>query len=497
MLRDFFLKIEDDLSPTAYMEKQLSIQPGRTAEIRSANEVRDSIRAYFPKRECFTLPFPVRMNGDERNDERLRNVEKEEYSSLLEPFRKKMEALTQKVLKEAPAKKIWSTSSDNPNNIIRVTGSGLCDFAELIVNAINSGQAPCIEDMWIGACRASCAQGVTNALAAVEKHAEGLLARLPLSLQDLSKEKAEITAVALKEFVRLAAGPKVEEEKERLLARFDERWLALGAKNREVSEERCREIANELFGAVKNTTFSKFDEFCEARAAAKQAFLEQTNSKGPAQDGIMEELTERFKALSDQMQLQFDLDEQRVEMEKQQSEFEARQLEMERLAAEQREREERLKADIQREQLAREAQKLEMERKIHEQDELFEERKRAQDAEIRRLREEGQEQLANMQQEMSLKVEEARRVARAEAQQQLCGLQEQLHVVNDKMKQISEEAAKERREHAARMEEMQRNHRQAMEKKNAERAQPCRPVRGPIGVIVAHTPFGPRIVGYL
>ena len=47
------------VTPLSYLETALSNMVGSGAAVESKNSIRESIRALFPERECFTLVRPV------------------------------------------------------------------------------------------------------------------------------------------------------------------------------------------------------------------------------------------------------------------------------------------------------------------------------------------------------------------------------------------------------------------------------------------------------
>jgi Guanylate-binding protein, N-terminal domain len=66
LLRDFYLDLTEDnrkITPRDYLELALRpMQGGRN--VSSKNEIRESIRALFPDRECFTLVRPLNNEKD-------------------------------------------------------------------------------------------------------------------------------------------------------------------------------------------------------------------------------------------------------------------------------------------------------------------------------------------------------------------------------------------------------------------------------------------------
>ena len=62
LLRDFYLKLEEDgrrVSPRDYLETALTPLAGSAESVKAKNKIRESIKALFPDRDCFTLVRPV------------------------------------------------------------------------------------------------------------------------------------------------------------------------------------------------------------------------------------------------------------------------------------------------------------------------------------------------------------------------------------------------------------------------------------------------------
>lgn len=66
LLRDFYLKLEEDgqqVSPRDYLEAALAPLPGSNEGVKAKNKIRESIKALFPDRDCFTLVRPVSIGS--------------------------------------------------------------------------------------------------------------------------------------------------------------------------------------------------------------------------------------------------------------------------------------------------------------------------------------------------------------------------------------------------------------------------------------------------
>ena len=137
LLRDFVLKLVDlegnPISSKEYLENSLMEQEGTTDTIIEKNLIRRKIKNYFLERECFPMVRPVENEKDLQN---LMNLS-DEYirPEFLEQSKHLREMIYTKVKPKNFGGKILS-------------GEMLIELVESIVNAINDGAIPVIENSW-------------------------------------------------------------------------------------------------------------------------------------------------------------------------------------------------------------------------------------------------------------------------------------------------------------------------------------------------------------
>jgi len=137
LLRDFSLKLEDingnAITEKQYLEKALENVNGNDEIINEKNRVRKLIRTYFPERDCFTLVRPVENEKDLQNLEYLSDDElRNEFLEQAQIFRDRIINIT---TPKTFHKKLLS-------------GSMLLELVENILDTINSGNIPIIENTW-------------------------------------------------------------------------------------------------------------------------------------------------------------------------------------------------------------------------------------------------------------------------------------------------------------------------------------------------------------
>jgi len=137
LLRDFSLKLEDKngnvITEKQYLENALRELSGLTNSIEEKNRVRNLIRAYFPERDCFCM---VRPTEDEHDLQNLQNLPDNKFRK---EFLEQSKIFRNKVMKKTKPKRL---------NGRVLTGSMLVEFVQNVLDAINAGAIPVIEDSW-------------------------------------------------------------------------------------------------------------------------------------------------------------------------------------------------------------------------------------------------------------------------------------------------------------------------------------------------------------
>ena len=137
LLRDFSLKLEDKngnvITEKQYLENALRELSGLTNSIEEKNRVRNLIRAYFPERDCFVMVRPTENEND------LQNLQNLPDNKFRKEFLEQGKIFRNKVMKKTKPKRL--------NGKI-LSGAMLVEFVQSILDSINSGGIPVIEDSW-------------------------------------------------------------------------------------------------------------------------------------------------------------------------------------------------------------------------------------------------------------------------------------------------------------------------------------------------------------
>ena len=137
LLRDFSLKLEDKdgnvITEKQYLENSLKEIKGNNEIIEEKNKVRNLIKTYFPERDCLTMVRPVEKESD------LQIMQNLPDQRLRKEFLEQAQIFKNKVLQITKPKMFMKKN---------VTGSILVDLVQSILNSINGGSIPVIENSW-------------------------------------------------------------------------------------------------------------------------------------------------------------------------------------------------------------------------------------------------------------------------------------------------------------------------------------------------------------
>ncbi|KAL3682521.1 hypothetical protein R1sor_000543 [Riccia sorocarpa] len=136
LLRDFYLDLAESgrrITPRDYLESALQPVAGAGKAIAAKNEIRESIRALFPDRDCFTLVRPL---NDEKDLQRLDQIPMEK---MRPEFRTGLDALTKYVFERTRPKQLGSTIMNGPM---------LAGLTQSFLDALNAGAVPTISTSW-------------------------------------------------------------------------------------------------------------------------------------------------------------------------------------------------------------------------------------------------------------------------------------------------------------------------------------------------------------
>ncbi|XP_055807235.1 uncharacterized protein LOC129875986 [Solanum dulcamara] len=144
LLRDFYLDLVEDnrkITPRDYLELALRPVQGGARDVAAKNEIRDSIRALFPDRECFPLVRPL------SNENELQRLDQIPLENLRPEFKAGLDALTRFVFERTRPKQVGATI---------MTGPLFARITQSFLDALNNGAVPTITSSWQSVEEAEC-----------------------------------------------------------------------------------------------------------------------------------------------------------------------------------------------------------------------------------------------------------------------------------------------------------------------------------------------------
>lgn len=152
LLRDFYLDLKEDntkITPCNYLELALRPVLGSGKDVAARNKIRESIRALFPNRECFTLVSPLNNEADLQHLDRV----------LLDKFRPEflsgLNMLAKVVFERTKPKQVGGTV---------MTGPILAGITKSFLDALNRGAVPTISSSWQNVEESECQKAFDTAI---------------------------------------------------------------------------------------------------------------------------------------------------------------------------------------------------------------------------------------------------------------------------------------------------------------------------------------------
>ncbi|XP_015279115.1 PREDICTED: guanylate-binding protein 1-like [Gekko japonicus] len=233
-VRDFTLQLEIDGQPISedeYLENALKLQEGNSEQIKQCNMSRLCIRKFFPTRKCFTFDRPA-------NRRKLHQLEKLKEEDLEPDFLETAEKFCDH---------IWNTSrlKTVPGGRV-VSGTMLANLAKSYVEAINSGQVPCLENAVQALAVIENTAAVREAISRYEELMEKRMKLPTETMEELLELHAECEREATGVFMARAFGDQIGQYQGELAHKLLEKKKEFCARNEQESLNRCHAVLMEL-----------------------------------------------------------------------------------------------------------------------------------------------------------------------------------------------------------------------------------------------------------
>ncbi|XP_075835096.1 guanylate-binding protein 2-like [Microtus pennsylvanicus] len=248
-LRDFSLQLEVDgeaVTPDEYLENSLALKKGTDKKHKNLNESRLCIRKFFPKRKCFVFDRPAQTKY-------LSKLETMKEEDLSEEFVEQVKEFTSYIFSSANVKTL--------SGGIIVNGPRLQSLVVTYVNAICSGELPCMEDAVLTLAQIENSAAVQKAIEHYEEQMNHKVQLPTETLQELLDLLRPIESEAIEVFMKNSFKDVDQKFQKELGYLLDARRGAVVKKNMDVSSARCSDLLQDIFGPleeeVKQGTFSQ------------------------------------------------------------------------------------------------------------------------------------------------------------------------------------------------------------------------------------------------
>lgn len=152
LLRDFYLDLKEDntkITPCNYLELALRPVLGSGKDVAARNKIRESIRALFPNRECFTLVSPLNNEAD------LQHLDRVLLDNFRPEFLSGLNMLAKFVFERTKPKQVGGTA---------MTGPILAGITKSFLDALNRGAVPTISSSWQNVEESECQKAFDTAI---------------------------------------------------------------------------------------------------------------------------------------------------------------------------------------------------------------------------------------------------------------------------------------------------------------------------------------------
>ncbi|XP_077788311.1 guanylate-binding protein 1-like isoform X2 [Podarcis muralis] len=298
-LRDFTLQLQLNgrpISADKYLENALRFLQGDAEHIQKHNMARSCIHSFFPSRKCFIFDRPT-------NRKKLHLLEELKEKDLEEDFLVPMAHFCQH---------IWETSRPKmiPGDRV-VTGTMLASLAKTYVNAINSGDVPCLQNAVLALSKIENSAAVHDAISCYEERMQQLLQLPTDTLEELLRAHAKCEREAIDVFIARAFGDNVKQFQEELEAdRALEEFLkskemvaksilhmdnALSGKEKEIEAQRAQVEATQLQQRLLEQELANLEQMMEDKKRHNEEGIQRLKEEWEEEMKKMKEEAERRK----------------------------------------------------------------------------------------------------------------------------------------------------------------------------------------------------------
>ncbi|XP_028819789.1 guanylate-binding protein 1-like [Denticeps clupeoides] len=285
-VRDFTLELLlDGKSITAdeYLENALKLKTGTSPKTDKYNMPRLCIRNFFSPRKCFTLERPASV-------EKMQRMEKLQDADLDHMFVKQADEFCDYIFNNSKPKTITGG--------LGVTGRMLGSLAETYVEAIRTGQVPCLDNAAESLAQIQNSRAVKEAFEFYEREMDRWV-RLPTDTpQQLSDIHAVSESQAISIFLNGSFNDQDQKHQVELMKRLQAHYEEWRQNNEEESRRVCLSIISRVFASVEKAGREGYyhrpggySDYCKALEKATEHYHTERR-KGLLSEEVLREYLE-------------------------------------------------------------------------------------------------------------------------------------------------------------------------------------------------------------
>ncbi|KAM5256395.1 guanylate-binding protein 6-like [Ctenodactylus gundi] len=228
-VRDFTLELKlrgEPILEDEYLKNALKLIPGQNFNAQKANQPRECIRNFFPKRKCFVFGLPT------NDKELLCKLESVSENQLDLNFLQQTCAFCSYIFTQSKIKTL------RENTV--VTGNRLATLVETYVNTISTGAIPCLENAVTALAQQENSAAVQQA---AEHYSQQMAQRVQLptdTLQELLAAHAACEKEAIAVFMERSFKDENQEFQKELVKILAKKKEELLLRNEEASAQYCQ-----------------------------------------------------------------------------------------------------------------------------------------------------------------------------------------------------------------------------------------------------------------
>ncbi|XP_072505089.1 guanylate-binding protein 1-like [Notamacropus eugenii] len=284
-VRDFTLELEINgkfITSDEYLEIALKPKKGEPEKVRMFNLPRQYIRQFFPKKKCFIFDRPT-------HGKKLSQLETLHDSELDSEFVEQVGSFCSYIFQHSNVKTLQGG--------IKVNGPRLENLVLTYVEAITSGEMPCMENAVLALAQIENSVAVQRALTHYEEMMKQRIQFPTESLRELLDIHATCEREAIELFIRDSFKDVDQKFQKELASQLEAKCDAFCNQNQDESAKRCRALLQDIFSpleeAVKNGAFSKpggYGLFLQKTKELKQKYYQQPRKGIQAEETLQEYL---------------------------------------------------------------------------------------------------------------------------------------------------------------------------------------------------------------